>query len=247
MRACFTHGKVNRQEHLVTTPCCIVVGAGPGIGLAVARRFAREGFHAALIARRPAVLETYVAGFRQAGLSASAHAADAADIDESGSIVSAFEQIAAAHGSPDVLVYNVAAVVEGQPSTLEVETLLRHFRVNVAAALLSAQQVIPAMLERGSGTILLTGGGLALNPNPAYASLAIGKAGLRSLAYSLGAELEPHGIRVATVTVAGSVRPGTYFDPDRIADVYWALHTQTGPDRQREVIYRQPAERESSA
>ena len=84
------------------------------------------------------------------------------------------------------------------------------------------------MREAGRGTILLTGGGLALDPTgwlPA-ASLAVGKAGLRSLAQTLHKELAPEGIHVATVTIAGQIQPGTAFDPDLIADRFWHLHAQ---------------------
>ncbi|NJL35119.1 MAG: short-chain dehydrogenase, partial [Chloroflexaceae bacterium] len=88
------------------------------------------------------------------------------------------------------------------------------------------------------GTILFTGGGLALDPYAQYASLAIGKAGLRSLTYTLGAELEPQGIHVATVTIAGTVQPGTFFAPDLIAEQYWNLHTQAPGTWQREIVYR---------
>jgi NAD(P)-dependent dehydrogenase (short-subunit alcohol dehydrogenase family) len=92
---------------------------------------------------------------------------------------------------------------------------------------------------------LLTGGGLALSPSAQYADLAIGKAGMRSLALSLAEELEPHGIHVATVTVAGGVQAGTYFAPELIAEVYWRLHAQLRGSWEREVVYRSFASRVS--
>jgi short-subunit dehydrogenase len=94
------------------------------------------------------------------------------------------------------------------------------------------------MREQKKGTILFTGGGLALNPYPAYASLAIGKAAIRSLAFSLGGELEADNIQVATVTIFGMVKPDTHFDPDLIAEAYWTLHTQPAGERQREIQYK---------
>jgi len=94
------------------------------------------------------------------------------------------------------------------------------------------------MRASGKGTILFTGGGLALHPNPQVASLSVGKAAIRNLAYSLGAELELEGIQVATVTIAGYVKPGTHFDPDLIAETYWQLHTQKTGERQREIVYK---------
>jgi NAD(P)-dependent dehydrogenase (short-subunit alcohol dehydrogenase family) len=84
----------------------------------------------------------------------------------------------------------------------------------------------------GSGSLLFTGGGLALAPQfgAGVTSLVAGKAGLRGFVHALHAELAGQGIRVGTVTVAGTVSPGTPFDPDRIAERFWALHTQAdGP------------------
>lgn len=214
---------------------CAVVGAGPGIGLAVARRFARQGMRVALLARRPQALDGYVAEMAQAGLEAQGFPANAGD---EAAMRQAFEQVRAQMGDPAVLVYNAAVLHEGKPSTFSAARLVDDFRVNVAGALLAVQQVLPAMRARQQGTILLTGGGLALNPLPQFASLSISKAGLRSLSYSLAAELQGDGLHVATVTVAGYVQAGSHFDPDRIADAYWKLHAQQPDTWQTEVVYR---------
>jgi len=214
---------------------CVVVGAGPGVGLAVAKRFGREGFKVALVARKQETLDGCVAEMKQAGTETLGFAADASDF---ASLKNAFAQIKAQLGDPTVLVYNAAVLKSGVPSELASEDLINNFVVNVAGALISAQQVIPAMKAKKQGTILFTGGGLALYPSPQYASLAIGKAGIRNLAYSLGAELEPDNIQVATVTIAGMVQPGTHFDPDLIAETYWQLHQQPANQKQREVVYK---------
>ncbi len=73
------------------------------------------------------------------------------------------------------------------------------------------------MRAAGFGTILVTGGGFADHPIPALATVSLGKAALRSAATMLGADLEPDGIRVATLTIAGKIVAGTSFDPERIA------------------------------
>jgi short-subunit dehydrogenase len=214
---------------------CAVVGAGSGIGLAVAKRFAREGFSLALMARRADELEGYAAALRKEGADARGFAADAGDFD---SLEGALTTIDQELGPPEVLVYNAAVLRRGSPTSLSTGDLLADFKVNVAGALACVKHVAGAMRERKRGTILLTGGGLALSPHPDFASLAIGKAGLRSLAASLAGELEPAGIHVATVTVCGFVKPGTHFDPDKIADVYFTLHAQGPGQWEREVIYK---------
>ncbi|MCK6590234.1 MAG: SDR family NAD(P)-dependent oxidoreductase [Polyangiaceae bacterium] len=214
---------------------CAIVGAGSGIGLAVAKRFAREGFCVALLARRADELEGYAATLRKEGADARGFPADAGDF---ASLEGALTQIDQDLGAPDVLVYNAAALRRGAPTTLSGDDLIADFKVSVAGALVCAKHVAAAMRERKRGTILLTGGGLALSPHPDFASLAIGKAGIRSLAGSLAGELEPAGIHVATVTICGFVKPGTHFDPDKIADVYFTLHSQGLGQWEREVIYK---------
>jgi short-subunit dehydrogenase len=94
------------------------------------------------------------------------------------------------------------------------------------------------MQQRGRGSILVTGGGLALDPWPRMCSLAVGKAGVRSLALSLHKELAPQGIHAATVTIAGIVEKGTRFDPDAIANVFWELHGQAKGSFEAERVLR---------
>jgi NAD(P)-dependent dehydrogenase (short-subunit alcohol dehydrogenase family) len=146
---------------------CVIVGAGPGMGLAIARRFGKEGYRLALVSRKA---DNLVKDIRKLGdLTAHGFPADASDAK---ALAGAFENIRNLLAAPDVLVYNAAAIEAGKPSELTAETMLQNFRVNVVGALLSAQAVIPHMKAQRRGTILFTGGGLALNPHPSYASLA---------------------------------------------------------------------------
>lgn len=214
---------------------CVVVGVGPGVGLAVARRFAREGYHIGLVGRRAEALAEYAA--QLADLEPVTHGFPA-DMAQPEMIAPTFQHIRDHIGAPDVLVYNAMAAHGSSPSTLRMDDLLSDFTVNVASALACVQETLPHMRAQGAGTILFTGGGLALRPNMNYASLAIGKAGIRHLALMLGAELAPENIHVATVTIAGGVQAGTHFDPDKIAEVYWTLHTQAREQWAHEVVYQ---------
>ena len=130
------------------------------------------------------------------------------------------------HGAPGVIIYNA---VMGAPDRLLSSTaahLQTAYSVDVIGAIVVAQAAAPAMRAAGSGTILVTGGGFADHPIPALATVSLGKAALRSAATMLGADLEPDGIRVATLTIAGQIAAGTPFDPDRIAGRYWeVVHT----------------------
>lgn len=207
-------------------PRCIIVGFGPGLGAAIARRFAREGFAVLGLSRDP---------MRQADLVTAGITLAAADAAEATGLAAALA------GGADVLVYNAyRATIVADPSTLDPAELVADFRVNVAGALAAVQAVLPGMRARGAGSLIFTGGGLALDPTgwlPA-ASLAIGKAGLRSLAQTLHAELAPQGIHAGMVTVAGTVAPGTAFDPDRIADAFFDLHRDPRGAFRAEIIFR---------
>jgi short-subunit dehydrogenase len=171
----------------------VAVGVGPGVGLAIARRFASSGFDVALVARRADALEALATDVGGGGVKAQPFTADAAD---TASVKRALATIAAQMGPPEVLVYNAAVATPGVPSSFDPEQMVRDFRVNVVGALAAAQAVIPAMRAAKRGTILFTGGGFAIEPIPMMASLGIGKAGIRNLALSLAKELEPDGIHV---------------------------------------------------
>jgi NADP-dependent 3-hydroxy acid dehydrogenase YdfG len=221
---------------MATKGVCVVVGVGPGIGVAVARRFGRAGFAVALLARRREALDGFVAALGADGIAAKGFPAD---VENAASLKDALTLVEHDLGAIDVLVYNAAVVRPGAPLEVGVEQLVREFRVNVGGALVGAQHVAGAMKARHRGTILFTGGGLALDPWPQMASLAIGKAGVRSLALSLHKDLAPHGVRVATVTVAGLVKAGAgALDPDAIAEVFFALHEQPAATGDAEHVVR---------
>lgn len=216
-------------------PVCAVVGVGPGLGLALARRFARENFKIAALARRQPAVDEYVASLTAAGATAIGVSVDAAD---PAAVGAALARVKEQLGPPSVLVYNAALLTTGTPSTLAPSRVIAEFTVNVVSALAAAQAVLPDMRAAGRGTILLTGGGFAFEPHPNFASLALGKAALRNLSHSLFKELTPEGIHAATVTVCGLIKPGTPFDPDAIADTYWALHTQPAGAWTWEHVFR---------
>ncbi|MEK5639872.1 short-chain dehydrogenase [Paenibacillus rhizosphaerae] len=210
----------------------VIVGAGPGVSSGVAKIFGLKGFKVILVARNEKSLGELVKSLEAQSIEAYGTTANAADAD---SLQTAFQQIKRNHGIPEVLVYNAAVIKLGTASKLTEAELLDDLNVNVVGALSSALQVIPDFIERKSGTILFTGGGFALTPAYELASLSVGKAALRSLAYTLGEELKPHGIHVGTITIAGTVAVNTNFDPDRIAQTYWDMYEK---QNERELIYQ---------
>lgn len=216
---------------------CAVIGVGAGVGLAVAKRFGQEGYQVAIVARRLEALQDYENQLSQVGVKAKGFSAD---VSNTTSLVQTFEQIQQTIGAPDVLVYNAAVMVQTDPLTVSAEELVQEFKVDVVGAITSIQQVVPAMKAQGGGTILLTGGALAFDEYsfPPYLPLALGKAGIRKLAFTYTNALKNDNIHVATVTICGTVEPGTHFDPDKIADMYLRLHQQQPSEWKTEFVYK---------
>lgn len=199
----------------------VIVGAGPGMGNHIARRFAAEDFRVVLIARDKERLARDAAAFQAEGIEVFVQMADAADPH---TLRAAFAAILEQVGPIDVLVYNAAVLAPGLPSEMSAEEWQRRYQVDVASALLCVQLALPGMLAQKAGTVLFTGGGFALHPVAEYASVSVNKAALRALAMALNQELKTKNIFVGTVTIMGNVEAGTHFSPERIADVFWQLH-----------------------
>jgi NAD(P)-dependent dehydrogenase (short-subunit alcohol dehydrogenase family) len=211
-----------------------VLGVGPGLGAAVARRFAGEGFGVALMARKESVADVReeIEGGRGTALSVSA---DATDPD---SVARAFERVRGELGDPEVFVYNAGAFQMGGILDLSPEQFDDCFRANCAGAFYAAQQVLPAMVEAGRGTVLLTGASAALRGKANFSALAVGKFGLRALAQSMAREFGPQGVHVSHVIVDGQINTPrmremspdredhTLLSPAAIAETYWQLHSQ---------------------
>ncbi|MEC0270439.1 SDR family NAD(P)-dependent oxidoreductase [Paenibacillus anseongense] len=214
-------------------PLLVIVGAGTGISAGVAKKFGNNGFRVVLVSRTKESLKRSIQELYEQNIDSYGISADASDPK---SLKIAFGQIKSEYGVPDVLVYNVANIAQGDSLSLTEQQLIEDFKVNTVGALTSAQQVIPEMIERKHGTLFFTGGTIALEPNPEYASLSIGKAGIRSLALSLSETLSPYGIFVGQILVHGYVKRGTYYDPDRIADVFWDAYDNKD---QKEIIFKE--------
>jgi NAD(P)-dependent dehydrogenase (short-subunit alcohol dehydrogenase family) len=205
----------------------IVIGAGPGIGASVARRFSRAGFAVGLIARsRPTVDATL------AGLSGGTAVGLSADVTDELALRAALDELVEQIGVPAMVVYNAAVIQRDSLGELTAQQQLDAYAVNVVGAITAVTWLAPRMAGNGGGTVVLTGG--MPEPVPEVASLSLGKAGVRALAELLAKAYGPSGIHVATVTVGGGVALGSAFDPDEIAERYWQLHLQ--PEDEWELL-----------
>jgi NAD(P)-dependent dehydrogenase (short-subunit alcohol dehydrogenase family) len=212
-----------------------VLGVGPGLGAAIARRFAGEGFAVALMARREESVAAVREEIEDGGGEAQPIPTDATDPD---SVAASFERIRNDLGDPEVFVYNAGAFQMGGVLEVSPAQFDECFRANCAGAFYAAREVLPAMVEAGHGTILLTGASAALRGKARFSALAVGKFGLRALAQSMAREFGPQGIHVSHVIIDGQINTPsiqemmpdreehTLLSPDAIAETYWQLHSQ---------------------
>jgi short-subunit dehydrogenase len=213
---------------------CTIVGMGPGLGYAIARRFGKAGFGIGMIARSTERLAAVAEDLDSESITCAGVTADAGSEP---ALRDALAQLRGRLGDPQILVYNAFTDHRLAPTRLPLEDAIADFRVNVGGALVAAQVVAPAMLGRGNSAILMTGGGFALQPAVERSSLALDKAALRNLVMSLALELEPKGVRVGTVTVCGQIRPDTAFSSERIAEEFFAM-SQEKPGSPNERQFR---------
>ena len=198
------------------------IGCGPGNGFATAARFAREGFQVVLSSRNPAKSRELVGLLEAQGYRAEGRAVDSANPERLAALIGDVQE---RFGPIDVLHYNAASMRRATLAEQPRDTFDEDLAVNIGGALVAAQAVAEQMRQRRSGTILLTGGGYSLQPNPQFVSLSIGKAGIRALALGLFDSLKQQGIHIATVTVEVAVKPESR-DAAAVGELFWQLHSQ---------------------
>jgi short-subunit dehydrogenase len=211
----------------------LVIGAGPGLGAAIARRFGREGFAVTLAARSEHNLAGLANELRNMGMPIDTLTADAGDPHTFRKVLEGLAETTAF----GVVVYNAAVIAADNILTDDTDYLLNTYAVNVLGAVTTAQVFTPAMRQARSGTFLVTGGYAGVSPQPPYASLSLGKAGLRAAVALMHDELKADGVHSTSVTIAGAITPGTALGPDIIADTYWDLHSQPAADWNAEIVF----------
>ncbi len=207
----------------------LIVGVGGGLSASLARLFHKEGMAVALAARNADKLDGLASE-----IGGSAHACDASD---PASVAALFEAVTADIGAPDVVVFNPSYRARGPIVDLDPEQVRRVIEISCFGGFLVAQQAARQMMERGSGTILLTGASASVKGYANSSSFAMGKFGLRGLAQSLARELQPKNVHVAHFVIDGGIArandarvaergPDGTLDPDAIADTYLHIHRQ---------------------
>jgi NAD(P)-dependent dehydrogenase (short-subunit alcohol dehydrogenase family) len=179
-------------------PVCVVVGVGPGIGGAYARRFARDGYAVALLARSRAASDALAAEL-------PGSRAYACDVGDAASIAAAFDAIRADLGAPTVVLYNAGTGKFASFDDVTADDVEATIRINALGLFHVAKQVVPAMKAAGGGALIITGATASRRGVARTIAFAPGKAAQRSLAESLARTLGPSGIHVALIIVDGVV------------------------------------------
>jgi len=222
-------------------PSCLIVGAGDGVGSAIARAFAREGL-AVCITRRSRnleALESVAAAIRAEGGEAHAFGVDARNEAE---MIALVDRIEADIGPLQVVVFNIGANVRFPVVETTAQVYSKVWEMAALAGFFTGREAARVMTPRGRGTILFTGATASTRGGAGFSAFAGAKAALRQLAQSLAREMGPKGIHVAHVVVDGMI-DGTFarsiapdiqslldedaiLKPDEIARNYVWLHKQ---------------------
>jgi NADP-dependent 3-hydroxy acid dehydrogenase YdfG len=203
----------------------IIVGAGPNLGLSIAKRFGREGLAVGLVARTQSTLDGLVAQLEADGIRAAGQAADIRDAE---ALAGAITQLADRLGPVEVLEYSPLPAREFMKPIFQtsVDDVRGPLEFSVLGAVAATQAVVGPMREAGRGTLLFTTGGAAINPYPARAGVGISFAAEVAYARMLHDALAGEGVHVAHTAIAGRIAPGGDHEPDDVAELLWRHHTQ---------------------
>lgn len=196
-------------------PLIAIVGAGPGLGIEIARTFGHRGFAVAMIARNTAKLDALAAQLHAEGIEAAGFPGD---INKPDTITEAFTRVKERYGPVDVLEFSPADPTLGAVGVLDVDpaTLQPQLDFYLNGAIHAVRQVAADMIAARSGTILVTTGGGSITPVPFLANINIAAAGLRNWTLNLHNELKPHDVYVAHVAISAWIGSG---NPDAAPEV----------------------------
>ncbi|MEP6810377.1 MAG: SDR family NAD(P)-dependent oxidoreductase [Chthoniobacterales bacterium] len=207
----------------------LIVGVGPGLGAALARRFVRGGFRVALVARTPEFIGELARELSSLGEPALALTADATRPAELRAVIA---QARETMGAIEVLLYNASASSGDGLAGTSVEQFEESWRIATLGAFVCAQETAPDMIAEGRGAMIFTGATSSVRGG-GWLAFSSAKFALRGLAQSLARELWPKGVHVAHVVIDGVIGDGTsedpaepLLDPARMADAYFQLATQ---------------------
>ena len=212
-------------------PVIAIIGAGPGLGAAVARRFGREGFSIALISRDQAKLEGMAAELKEQGLTARGFVAD---VRVPATVEDALARAAAELGPITALQYSPLPSRDYLKPVLDLtpELALEALQFSALGLIHAARAVLPAMREAGDGSIILINGGTSVKARAGFAGTSVAFPAESAYGEMLHDALEDEGVRVIQLVIPGGI-PQLQLPNgiDDVADRIWELHAVAGPFR----------------
>jgi len=181
-------------------PHLAVFGAGPALGLSAARRFGRAGYSVTLIARNTDRLEQMRATVAADGVETDVQQTELADEAQ---VDAALADLQARHGIPDVVLYSPGGVdrLPVDALSLDVYTLRSWLPVNLTTPVLILHALLPAMVARGSGAVLVAQGMSVRTPMAALASVSVPQSGLLNYLRAVDQQVRPQGVRVGSLQI----------------------------------------------
>jgi NAD(P)-dependent dehydrogenase (short-subunit alcohol dehydrogenase family) len=216
----------------MTSPVYVVIGAGPGLGLSAARRFARGGYAVTLVGHTPEQMEPLAQTLRDEGFDAEPAGVELTDAADMRRLVTG---IGERHGRIDVLHFNPSAFRQVDALHLTTAELFEDLAVGVAPLLPAVQAAKPFM--QAGARVLVTGSQAADTPWHEAPSLGMQKAAVRNLVTSLDATLAPDGIRAVAVQVNGVLASDGPFSPPQVAEALYAATVRPDDDWTAQVPY----------
>jgi NAD(P)-dependent dehydrogenase (short-subunit alcohol dehydrogenase family) len=240
----------------MNTQTAVVVGVGVerGLGAALCRRFAAEGYHVLVAGRTAEKITSVAAAINQKGGSAEAIAVDTTREDDVVRLLDRAMAPGAGRDPADLVVFNAGNNQRIDFLELSADKFEQFWRVGCFGGFLVGREAARRLVPFGRGTIIFTGASGSLRGKPGFAHFAAAKAGLRMIAQSMAREYGPLGIHVAHVVIDGGINgdrllsrmPGLAQERgedgllgiDAIADTYWAIHRQQRSAWTQEVDVR---------
>lgn len=210
-----------------------IIGAGPGLGLSLAKRFGESGFKVAVVSRNSEKLADIVSELKKLNIEAYSFVADVTDLT---SLKDALHNIKNTMGSIDVIEFSPYAGLHTYTHVLETtpESVMEHISSYLLPAILCVNEVLPDMIKKGSGALLFTTGISAMFPVPIVGNAGIIMSGIRNYVTNLHNELKEKGIFVGHLSIGTMIQAGTEGDPDKIAHTWYSIYEEQ--DRFEEIF-----------
>lgn len=212
-----------KSEELKMEKTFIEIGAGKGLGNAVAKKFAENGYKIVLMSRSVAHLKEYQAEFAKDGYSVDICHVDVSNQEQ---LKETLNKIKEQYPDIDTVHYNVGVTLPDSECNMNEKIMSERYQIDVIGAYQVMQTFANEEFAQKKGNILITGGGLAMYPMTDYLPLSMDKAALRAMVIAEHNEWKEKGLYIGIVTVTNVIGHAEGYEPDTIAEQFWKLFVE---------------------